>query len=504
MQKTEGCMNFDRRTALKAAVAMPGLTFMHGSVEHAISKIKIKNIVAGVAPFIANVTISGIPTASLQTIDFIVQPKKGSTTKAIGATYTHAYLNSKNLTNSATGEVTIPVFGLYASAAISRNAVSITVTCKGVKTLLTCSITTTPWQDPTNGGYSKPLVTQARDPKVLLGFSTFLMKGWSAANTPVISDTDGEVRWVAPTSSTIAGPTSGFFNNAVYLGSDNKLMRADLNGILSTVASYDSYGYTNINEHNIDPGKSGMLIEAQTSADNMSCFIEVDAKGAILASWNFATIVSDAMIAGGDDPSGFVVRSADWFHSNAAAYWKQSNQLVVSSRENFVIAVDYDTQKIKWILGDTSKAWYSYPSLRAFALQLGPNTTAPIGQHAVSITPQNELLLFDDGMGSTFQSPAGASRSNSVMRKYKINLATMTASEVWNYDHTPQINSPYTSSVYQAGNSYLIDYAFNPGGPLLVGLGANNKIAFQYTYPGGSVMGWNAVPVDLSHLIFTS
>ena len=254
----------------------------------------------------------------------------------------------------------------------------------------------------------------------------------------------------------------------------------------------------------IDPGKSGMLIEAQTSADNMSCFIEVDAKGAILASWNFATIVSDAMIAGGDDPSGFVVRSADWFHSNAAAYWKQSNQLVVSSRENFVIAVDYDTQKIKWILGDTSKAWYSYPSLRAFALQLGPNTTAPIGQHAVSITPQNELLLFDDGMGSTFQSPAGASRSNSVMRKYKINLATMTASEVWNYDHTPQINSPYTSSVYQAGNSYLIDYAFNPGGPLLVGLGANNKIAFQYTYPGGSVMGWNAVPVDLSHLIFTS
>jgi hypothetical protein len=58
--------------------------------------------------------------------------------------------------------------------------------------------------------------------------------------------------------------------------------------------------------------------------------------------------------------------------------------------------------------------------------------------------------------------------------------------------------------VYQAGNSYLIDYAFNPGGPLLVGLGANNKVAFQYTYPGGSVMGWNAVPVDLSHLIFTA
>jgi hypothetical protein len=504
MQKTEGCMNFDRRTALKAAVVMPGLTLMHGSVEHATSKIKIKNIVAGVTPFIANVTISGIPTASLQTIDFIVQPKKGSTTKAIGATYTHAYLNSKNLTNSATGEVTIPVFGLYASAAISRNAVSITVTCKGVKTLLTCSITTTPWQDPTNGGYSKPLVTQARDPKVVLGFSTFLMKGWSAANTPVISDTDGEVRWVAPTTSTIAGPTSGFFNNAVYLGSGNELIRADLNGVLTNVASYETFGYTNINEHNIDPGKTGMIIESQTATDNMSCFIEVNAKGAILNSWNMATIVSEAMIAGGDDPSNFVVRSADWFHSNAATYWKKENQLVVSSRENFVIAMDYDTKKIKWILGDSSKAWYSYPSLRAFALTMSAGSIAPIGNHGISITAQNELLVFDNGAPSMFETPIGNSRTNSVARKYSIQQSTMTAKEIWNYDHTPSISSPYTSSVYQAGNSYLIDYAFNPGGPLLVGLGANNKVAFQYTYPGGSVMGWNAVPVDLSHLIFTA
>jgi hypothetical protein len=477
---------------------------MHGSVADAATKIRVKNSVTGATPFISNVTISGVPVSSLQTIEFIVQPKKGSTTKGIGATYTNSYLHSKGLTNPAAGEVTIPVFGLYASNAISRNVVTFTINCKGLKTLLSYPLITKPWVDPTGGGFSKPVVTQARDPKVALGFSTFLMKGWSNANTPVISDTDGEVRWVAPTTSTIAGPTSGFFNNALYLGSGNELIRADLNGVLSTVASYDTYGYTNINEHNIDPGKTGMLIEAQTATDNESCIIEVDAKGAILNSWNFATIVSEAMVAGGDDPSQFVTRTADWFHSNAATYSKMNNELIVSSRENFVIAVDYDTKRIKWILGDTAKAWYGFSSLRAFALHLGPNTTAPIGQHAVSITPQNELLLFDDGMGSTFQTPAGPTRTNSVARKYKINIATMTATEIWNFDHSPQFNSPYTSSVYQAGSSYLIDYAFNPSGPLLVGLGANNKVAFQYTYPGGSVMGWNAVPVDLTNLIFTA
>ncbi len=477
---------------------------MHGSVAEAATKIRVKSSVPGVTPFISNVTLSGVPLSSLQTIEFVVQPKKGSLTKGIGATYTHAYLNSKGLTSPATGEVTIPVFGLYASNAISRNVVAFTIRCKGLKTLLSYTLITKPWVDPTNGGFSKPLVTQVRDPKVALGFSTFLMKGWSNANTPVISDTDGEVRWVAPTTSTVAGPTSGFFNNALYLGSGNELIRADLNGTLTNVASYDSYGYTNINEHNIDPGKTGMLIEAQTATDNMSCFIEVDAKGAILNSWNLATIISEAMIAGGDDPSAFVVRSADWFHSNAAAYWKLKNQLIVSSRENFVIAIDYDSHKIKWILGDSSKAWYSYPSLRAFALKLAPGATAPIGNHAISITAQNELLLFDNGAPSTFEVPAGNGRSYSVARKYTINQSTMTATEVWNFNHTPSISSPYTSSVYQAGNSYLIDYAFNPSGPLLVGLGANNKVAFQYTYPGGSVMGWNAVPVDLSNLIFTA
>ena len=50
------------------------------------------------------------------------------------------------------------------------------------------------------------------------------------------------------------------------------------------------------------------------------------------------------MLAGGDDPSGFVYPvGTDWFHNNATTYNKADNTLIVSSRENFVIAVDYDT-----------------------------------------------------------------------------------------------------------------------------------------------------------------
>jgi len=497
-------VNIDRRTVLKAALSTPAVTMMHGSAADAATKIRVKNSVPGATPFISNVTISGVPLSSLQTIEFVVQPKKGSTTKGIGATYTNSYLHSKGLTNPATGEVTIPVFGLYASDAISRNVVTFTIRCRGLKTLLSYPLITIPWQDPTGSGYSAPTVVQARNNEVALGFSTYLLKAWVLPGTPLIVDTDGEVRWVFPPDPAVTiWPTSGFFNNGIYIGNNDELVRAELNGLTTHLSSYEGAGYTNINEHNIDQGKFGMLIEAETATDVQSCIIEVNEKGKLLNSWNFATIISAAMSAGGDDPTGFVVPKSDWFHLNSATFWKEHNQIIASSRENFVIAVDYDTKKIQWILGDTSKAWFRYPSLRAFALTMTPGSTAPIGQHAVSIN-NNNLLLFDDGTSSDFQSPPGISRGYSMIRKYSIDLKKMTAMEIWNFNHTPEIYSAYTSSVYEVGSSYLIDYAFDANGPLLVGLGEDDEVAFQYQYPGGEGFAWCASPVDLSSLIFTA
>lgn len=94
---------------------------------------------------------------------------------------------------------------------------------------------------------------------------------------------------------------------------------------------------------------------------------------------------------GGDDPSVFIRAPDDWFHNNACTYRKSDDSLIVSSRENFVICVDYETSAIKWILGDPTKAWYQYPSLRKFALTLGRDTYPPIGQHSVSITEDDSF-----------------------------------------------------------------------------------------------------------------
>ena len=154
------------------------------------------------------------------------------------------------------------------------------------------------------------------------------------------------------------------FDNAFYLTSGPSLLRTEFDGVTTPVADYSGIGVTNFH-HNIDPGRDGMIIDANTVDRTESVNIEVDAAGNVLRTWNLADIISAAMIAGGDDPSQFVYPApADWFHNNTSAYRSSDDSLIVSSRENFVIALDYDSGNIKWILGDPTKHWHEFPSLR--------------------------------------------------------------------------------------------------------------------------------------------
>ena len=175
-----------------------------------------------------------------------------------------------------------------------------------------------------------------------------------------------------------------------------------------------------------------------------------------------ANIISAAMIAGGDDPSRFVYPSpTDWFHINGVTYNRADDTLIVSSRENFLICIDYETNGIRWILGDPTKKWYQFPSLRKFALTLPPGSLPPIGQHAPSITYDQNLLIFDNGQNSVFNMPRGDQRRYASPRKYKVDLNAKTATEVWNFEAGQSIFCPYCSSIYEdAPHNYLIDYAF--------------------------------------------
>jgi hypothetical protein len=130
--------------------------------------------------------------------------------------------------------------------------------------------------------------------------------------------------------------------------------------VTTPAADYSGIGVTGFH-HNIDPGREGMILDVDTVDQTESVILEVDAAGNVLRTWNLADIVSAAMIAGvGTIQAYSSIRRPPIGHNNACAYRSSDNSLVVSSRENFVIAIDYDSGKHKVDFGRSDRAGTGY------------------------------------------------------------------------------------------------------------------------------------------------
>ena len=455
-----------------------------------------------VNPFIRHLKFSVNPIANLKSVQFTVQPKPGSVTRPISATYSSKYLSSRGYLDAA-GNLRIPVFGLYDGF---TNTVTLTYVFRDNSSKESLfSLATPAFPDPC--GYKQGNIVQARTRSTSLSYDFMLLKdSCSDLFSPALMDTDGALRWVG--TAGVSNAASAFFDNAIYIGSGSQLLRIELDGTVNLVADYRSIGVIDFH-HNIDPGKSGLLLEVDTTTDVESVILQVGKKGTVEKRWNMYQIIANAMRAGGDDPSAFVRRGQDWFHNNSVTYRASDDSLIVSSRENFVIALDYASGAIKWILGDKTKAWFQYPSLSQYALTVpAGGGVPPIGQHALSITYNDKLLLFDDGLPSFIQTPPGSMRKFAAPRKYSLNLANRTATQIFSYNRS--IVSEICSSVYEdAPNNYLVDYAvaggFQSGDAFaeIVGLQPNGNRVFDYKYPTNFCDEiFNAFPIHLEQLSF--
>ena len=472
-----------------------------GSNQAGDTTIRITGQTPGATPFIANVHLTASNTSVLKSIQFTIAPKSGSVTRPLSATYANYYLIDRGFENPQTGDIVLPVYGLYDGYA---NTVTLTYRFfDGSSKQVNTSITTTSFNAPC--GYKNPTFLQHRT-SASLSYDYFMVKGGCDNFSPTIIDTDGALRWVGTTG--LSNSIGTFFDNAAYLAYGPWLYRIELDGAFTLLGNYSDRGVSYFH-HNIDRGKVGIILDANTTSFVESMNIEVDASGNILKTWNLAAIISAAMRAGGDDPSRFVYPAPnDWFHNNAVAYNRADDSLIVSSRENFLICIDYETGAIKWILGDPTKKWYQFPSLRRYALTLAPGSRPPIGQHAISVTFDQNILLLDNGQNSVFLEPPGEQRAYSSPRKYKLDLNARTATEVWNFELGQSIWSPYCAGVYEdAPFNYLIDFTFVNGVTAnslsqVIGVNAAGDTIFRYQYPGGCDVAFNAIPVHLENTKF--
>ena len=414
--------------------------------------ITIDRQTAGATPFLSQLTLGVSDTAAIKSIQFTISPKSQSSTRPLSAKYSSGYLAERG--DIGTGTIFLPIYGLYDGY---PNTVALTYFFNdGSSKQDSTTITTTTFNDPC--GYKTPTILQAKTENNSLSYDYILLKGACSTYSPAIIDTDGALRWVG--TAGLKFYSLAFFENSIYIANGSLLYRNDLDGTVSLLGNYASAGVTEFH-HNVDRGKSGLLFEADTNSYLESIIMEIDSEGKLLKTWNMADIISAAMIAGGENPAAFVFGSPDdWFHSNAVTYNRADDSLIVSSRENFLICLDYTTGAIKWILGDHEKLWYYFPSLQKYALNLAPGSLPPIGQHAVSITYDQDVLVLDNGLNSLFHQPPGAIRTYISPRKSHIDLNTMTATEVWNYPMDGSVYSPYCGSIYEdLPLNYLVDYA---------------------------------------------
>ncbi len=505
--------NTMKKTILVAAIAFGVARAGFGS-QADDTTVNIAGQAAGATPFISKVTLNVSDLSALQRVQFRIQSKGASVVRPFSAIYSKQYLANHDNVDQAGGKVTVPVFGLYDGF---NNTVTLTYFFSdGSSKSATLHITTQPF-DITPCPFDTPAVLKARTNNTGLSYDYFVVASQCNNNSPTILDTDGAVRWVG--TAGVKTSTTTFYDNAIYIHDGPKLLRNDFDGSVTLVADLTGQEVVDIH-HNMDAGRDGLILEVDTQTYLESELMEVNARsGEVLNHWDFGKIISDAMRAKGEDPSTFVKPAngdysfsspGDWFHNNAHWYRKKDDSLLVSSRENFIITVDYDTHDIKWIFGDRSKDWFvNHPSLQQFAITPGPDTQGPDGEHAISITDNDQLLLFDNGQQSQHHNPPGPNRA-SAARRYAFDLPHDTITQVWQYPNPADIFSPFCSSIYEDDPyNYLVDYAVLGGVGAnslaeIYGLDADGKKVFDYQYPSPATCGvaYRSIPIHLERLVF--
>ncbi len=152
--------------------------------------------------------------------------------------------------------------------------------------------------------------------------------------------------------------------------------------------------------------------------------------------------------------------SDDWFHNNAIWYDKESNEILLSGRHaDAIIAIDYESGDLRWILGDSTGWPENYRHY--FLKPIGNYFEWQWSQHAVMKTPEGYIFLFDNGNNKSKLSDSYVAANNSYSRgvMYKIDEYEMTVEQIWQYGKERGANfySPYISDVdYIEDGHYIV------------------------------------------------
>ena len=346
----------------------------------------------------------------------------------------------------------IPIYGLYAG---TLNHVTMRMkTQAGVSAQTTIDLQT----EPLPVYLDKITVDQVDPGKYSPGFNLAFLD-----NKPVF-DLDGNVRWYSTQASAkvITPLKNGHFLFTYTIGEvvSNVMMEQDLLGKI-----YAIYNIAGGIHHDVYELPTGNLLV--TSSDLKSntvndILLELDrSNGHIVRSFDMKNILD----AGRQGQIGGLA-SNDWLHLNSIVYDSSDHSIIISNRvQCAVVKLSYPGMQIKWILG-THDNWTA--KYQPYLLTpVGTNFEWPWGQHHATLfspdipgSDTTDILLFDNGLYHSFDiaDALPPSKSYSMVVHYRVNEATMTVEEVWEYgkESGPALFSNSLGSAYVLSNSDVL------------------------------------------------
>jgi arylsulfate sulfotransferase len=170
--------------------------------------------------------------------------------------------------------------------------------------------------------------------------------------------------------------------------------------------------------------------------------VEFSPDGTIVGEWSLLDMLDPFRIAYGslggfwnNQFPEFTEGTKDWSHGNAVIHDSTDNTIIVSLRhQDAVVKFSRETGELIWILG-THDNWD--PFLFGDVLLNPPDESFKwqYHQHAPELTPDGNILLFDNGnfRASPFDDKLPPSENFSRVVEFSVDETTMEISEVWEY-----------------------------------------------------------------------
>lgn len=169
---------------------------------------------------------------------------------------------------------------------------------------------------------------------------------------------------------------------------------------------------------------------------------EFSRDGTVIRSWELLDILDPYRIGYDSLSGGFWMEAygdsqewplRDWGHANALVYDATDDTVLMSLRhQDALVKIDLSTGKLVWILGthdNWKEPWSQY------LLEPEGDLEWPYHTHGPALTPQGDIVLFDNGThrATPYKEKMPVAESYSRAVEFAVDETAMTVSQTWSY-----------------------------------------------------------------------